>query len=299
MVPLVSAGYAASESARTTGVGAPLLRRVSMLIALLAPVLAFLIGTMVGTWIDHAAAAIPRHRPVRSLPACPSCDQPWRGIALAPVLGPLVARRCPECAAAITPLRPLTEVTTGLLFALLLWRAGLSAQFVGLAAFTVVLLVILRIDWQNHLIFQNTIVIGIVVALGYAAIGSPRPNALLWATVAAVSAATVFLFLYILGRILFRVRALGSGDILLAGLIGAMAGPETATAIFIGMFLSVFGGLAIVAYRVATKRAGSREGADYVADGPFLQAIRKRMRTDYIPYGAYLCAGTIITLLVR
>ena len=80
-----------------------------------------------------------------------------------PLLGPLLARHCPNCAQPITFFRPLTEVATGLLFALALWRAGLTVEFAALVTFTIVLVVILRIDWQNHLIFQNTIIAGIVL----------------------------------------------------------------------------------------------------------------------------------------
>ncbi len=244
---------------------------------MLATVLLFalvVVGLCVGTWIDAAAAAIPAHRSPWRLPACPECEAPWRGAALVPLLGPLLARRCPNCAQPITFFRPLTEVATGLLFALALWRAGLTVEFAALVTFTIVLLVILRIDWQNHLIFQNTIIAGILIALGYAAIASPEPRALLWATVASVGAALLFLFLYVLALVIYKRRALGFGDVLLAALIGAMAGQNAFLAIFIGMLLGAAGGLLLVALRVRTMR-------------------------DYIPYGAYLCAGTIIALLIR
>lgn len=235
--------------------------------------LLFLLGLVVGTWIDHAAAAIPAHRSVWRLPACPECAQPWRGVALVPLLGPLLARRCPRCATPIVALRPLTEGLTAILFVLALWRVGWSLELAAMLAFTVVLLLILRIDWQNHLIFQHTIVVGLLLALGYAAIGSREPNALIWSAAAAVAAAVFFLLLYFLAILLYRRRALGFGDVLLAALIGAMAGPSTVLALFIGMVLGAAGGLLLVALRVRTMR-------------------------DYIPYGAYLCAGTIITLLV-
>ncbi|MGN6699764.1 MAG: prepilin peptidase, partial [Thermomicrobiales bacterium] len=79
---------------------------------------------------------------------------------------------------------------------------------------------------------------------------------------------------YLLALAIYRRRALGFGDVLLAALIGAMAGPNVGVALIIGMFLGAVGGLALVALKVRTMR-------------------------DYIPYGAYLCAGTIIALLLR
>lgn len=235
---------------------------------------AALAGLCAGTWIDHAAAAIPARRGARSLPACPECRAPWRGLALLPIVGPLVARRCGNCAAPIGWLRPLTEATTALLFALALWRSGPTAEFAATAVFCVVLLVILRIDWRHHLIFQSTILTGLMIALAYAGIASRRADALLWSTVGAAGAAVLFLLLYFLALAIYKRRALGFGDVLLAALIGAMAGTDTIMALLIGMILGAAGGLLLVALRVRSMR-------------------------DYIPYGAYLCAGTIITLLVR
>lgn len=245
-----------------------------MLTTILLYLAASLIGLCAGTWIDHAASAIPAHRSLRSLPACPQCATPWRGLALIPLVGPLLARRCGECAAPIDWLRPLTEATTGILFALALWRSGPSVEFAATVVFSVVLLVILRIDWRHHLIFQNTILVGIMIALAYAGTASRRADALLWSSVGAIAAAALFLFLYGLALAIYKRRALGFGDVLLAALIGAMTGPDTAMALLIGMLLGAGGGLLLVALRVRTMR-------------------------DYIPYGAYLCAGTIITLLVR
>jgi prepilin signal peptidase PulO-like enzyme (type II secretory pathway) len=113
-----------------------------------------------------------------------------------------------------------------------------------------------------------------MIALAYAAIASRQPNALLFSSIGAVGAALLFLFLYGLALAIYKRRALGFGDVLLAALIGAMSGPDTVMALLIGMVLGAGGGLLLVALRVRTMR-------------------------DYIPYGAYLCAGTIITLLVR
>lgn len=233
----------------------------------------FVLGSLVGLWIDHAALAIPARRRILDLPRCPHCHRPWRGVALLPILGALVARRCSDCHEPIPRPRPFTEAVSGLLFALTYWRFGPTPRTVATLCFIGLLLLILRIDWTNHLIFPMTIYAGLLLALGYATIFPREPNALLWAVVGAVGAALAFLLLYTLALLLYRRRALGFGDVLLAALIGAMAGPNTARAVLLGMLLAAAGGLVLVALRVRTMR-------------------------DYIPYGAYLCAGTIVVLLV-
>jgi prepilin signal peptidase PulO-like enzyme (type II secretory pathway) len=241
----------------------------------------FVAGIVAGLFIDHAAAAIPNDRRLLAVPGCHKCGEPWRGVQLLPVLGPLLARSCTHCGEPISPLRPLTELATGVLFALAYWRHGPSAAFVFTCAAIAVLLVILRIDWRHHLIYPNTVMLGIVLAFGYAAIFSREPHSLLWSTVAAIVAAGLFLLFFFLGLGLQLVlprwqglsSPLGSGDIMLAAMMGAMTGPNAIYAVFYGMIFTVIGGLTIAIARTRTLRF-------------------------FVPLGAYLCASTIATLLI-
>jgi leader peptidase (prepilin peptidase)/N-methyltransferase len=149
-------------------------------------------------------------------------------------------------------------------------RYGFSFDGLRAAVFALALLLVLRIDWQNHLIFTITILPAILVALAFQAFSST--DELVWSAIAMVGAAVVFLVLFILALVIYGKRALGLGDIYLAGLIGAMTGESVVNAIILGMCLAAFGGL-------------------------FLILIRVRSRTDYIPYGAYLCLGAMIVVL--
>ena len=78
---------------------------------------------------------------------------------------------------------------------------------------------------------------------------------------------------YRLLRRLYGRPVLGSGDVLLAILIGAMAGRDTPRALFLGVVLA--GGLALVLLLLG--RAG---------------------RKDPLPYGSCLAAGAIAALLL-
>jgi leader peptidase (prepilin peptidase)/N-methyltransferase len=83
----------------------------------------------------------------------------------------------------------------------------------------------------------------------------------------------VFALFFALAMLIYRQQALGFGDILLAVLIGTMTGIHSILpALFAGMFLAAVGGLLLIAIGIRTRR-------------------------DYIPYGAYLCAGTILVLI--
>lgn len=164
-----------------------------------------------------------------------------------------------------------SDLAATAIVAIALWRHGLSLDGLRASVFALVLLLILRIDWQNHLIFTITILPAIVVALVFQGIGSA--DDLIAASIAMAVAGLVFLLLFILALVIYGKRALGLGDIWLAALIGAMAAGDTFAAIFLGMFLAAFGGL-------------------------FLILIRVRKRTDYIPYGAYLCLGAMVVVLL-
>lgn len=237
---------------------------------------AFAVGVVAGRRIDSAVTAIPAGLPWAGRPACAACGRPWHGLARLPLAGPLLARRCYNCGASISRALPLTEAATGALFALATIRRGVGvAALVDAAAaalFIALLLVIARIDWRHQLIFDRTIGWGLLAAFGHAAILSPRPCALIWAAGAAVGAAGLFLGLYLLALVIYRRRALGLGDVLLAGLVGAMTGPDAPLALFVGMVLAATSGLALV-------------------------ALRRRRRQDYLSYGSYLCAGAIAALL--
>lgn len=164
-----------------------------------------------------------------------------------------------------------TEVAAALLIGGSLWIHGLTLSGLAASVFTVVLLLILRIDWQHHLIFSIVMIVAALIAFAVQALFGV--DDLIIAAVAAVGAAAVFLILFCVALLIYGKRALGFGDIYLAFVIGAMTGIGAPGALLIGMFLAAAGGL-------------------------FLIAIRVRSKSDYIPYGAYLCVGAIIVLLI-
>lgn len=164
-----------------------------------------------------------------------------------------------------------TQVGSAVLVATALALHGFSFSAIETIVLSMVLLTILRIDWQHHSIYIITIWPGILLALTFAVLHSP--SRLISASVAGAMAAFVFLLLFFLAIAIYRKRALGFGDVLLAGLIGTMVGIEWVThAIMLGMVLAAVGGL-------------------------FLVAIRVKKRTDYIPYGAYLSLGALVVVL--
>jgi leader peptidase (prepilin peptidase) / N-methyltransferase len=164
-----------------------------------------------------------------------------------------------------------TQLGAGLLAAIALILHGFTFSALETTVLSMVLLTILRIDWQHHSIYVITIWPGMLLALLFSLVHSP--SHLLSASVAGALAAFVFLLLFFLAIAIYRKRALGFGDVLLAGLIGTMVGLQWVThAILLGMILAALGGI-------------------------FLVLIKVKSRTDYIPYGAYLSLGALVVVL--
>lgn len=232
-------------------------------------IFAGIVGAFAGSLIHAAATRLPADLDPVGPPLCPECSahQPSRALI------PGWARPCANCGASDHRQRWATEAAATVLAVVAIATYHLTLMGIGVALFSFLLLLILRIDWQHHLIFTITIVPGIVLALALAMLRSPR--ALMSAGIAGLGAGLLFALFFALAILIYRKQALGFGDILLAVLIGTMTGVHAIIpALFVGMLFAAVGGLILV-------------------------LIGVRSRRDYIPYGAYLCAGTILTLLVR
>lgn len=238
------------------------------------PSLAFIVlagglGLVAGALVDRVAV---RWRPptvvAAAMGAVAAGEAGW--LSWLPVAGwlrPLLAGQ----AVKLTLMRAATEVIGALAFAALAALALTTAdpgplRLLLRAALITDLLLILRIDWQYHLIQDWTILTGVVLALAAAA--STSTGALIGAVLAGLGAALVFFLFYLLARVIYRQAALGFGDVLLAGLIGVAVGPA-------GVFGTLFWGMVLASL-----------------GGLLISLLRRSLRT-YFAYGSYLAAVTI------
>ena len=231
-------------------------------------IIAGILGAFAGSLIHAAAVRLPAGLNAVGVPVCPECG----AFEPAQALIPGWSGACSGCGARQHRLRWATEAAAAILVMASIAVHGLTMIGLAIAVFNLMLLLILRIDWQHHLIFTTTIAPGIVLALAFAVLQSP--SVLISATVAGVGAGLLFGLFFALAMFIYKQEALGFGDILLAVLIGTMTGIHSLLpALLLGMFLAAAGGLLLI-------------------------AIGRRTRRDYIPYGAYLCAGTMFVLIV-
>lgn len=256
----------------------PLPPAFALLVYLLVALTGLAAGAGVNAIADHIAG--DEEPPWRG-GECAACHTPLPSRRFVPVVGwLLIGRRCPACGAAVSMRRPLVEVTLALAFPLLLahvlapavhTRVQPGVLFALDALVATVLALVFVIDLEHHLIL-DIITYPTAVTLVALALLLDR-KALAGMAVGAVVAGGLFLLLYGLGFLLYRVEALGFGDVKLAALIGMVVGwPGIMGALGLGAF---FGFAVAIA----------------------LLGLGRVTRESYIPFGTFLSLGAVLALL--
>lgn len=231
-------------------------------------------GLAAGALVTLVARALPARERLIARPICAAqgCDLPWT--AASQTLRAIgLSRVCRMCGAGPARGDVLLELATAVMFGALTLRWPFGMALAIHAAFATLLMVILAIDLRHRQVYLVLGYGGIALALLAAPFG--LSGSWLSAIVGGMVGGIGFGGLYVLGRIVYRGgEPLGAGDIMIAALLGAMAGfPGVFTALLVGIFA---GGIAAV---VILATGGSRK--------------------VFMPYGPALCLGGLWVMLVR
>ncbi|MBI4743867.1 MAG: prepilin peptidase [Actinobacteria bacterium] len=237
-----------------------------------------LLGFTVGSFLNVCIYRIPRNESLLFPQShCPNCQNPikiWDNI---PLLSYLILKgRCRVCKNKISIIYPFTELLTGILYFALFIKFGLSLRFF-LSIFFVSSLIIIGFIDLKHKIIPNRLIIPLIIAsfiflillfLGKKSgvlplVGNQKPVYSIYGFLAAGG------FLLIIAMI--KEGGMGGGDIKLAGFMGIFLGFYVGIALFIGF---IVGGIT----------------------GIFLIILNKKTRKDLIPFGPYLCFGSLISI---
>ena len=161
---------------------------------------------------------------------------------------------------------PLVETTTGILFGFLYWKFGLGAELGIALVYASILLAITVIDLEHQLILNVVVFPALPLALGLSLLW-PDPTILRASLGLVVGTAAVSL-----PFLIYRQR-MGMGDVKLGGLIGLMVGYPH---VLVALLLAVIGGGLIAS---------------------LLLVLRIKGRKDAIPFGPFMAAAALITLL--
>jgi leader peptidase (prepilin peptidase)/N-methyltransferase len=237
-----------------------------------------LLGLAVGSFLNVAIYRVPIRQSVMT-PAshCPSCHHPIRNRHNVPVLGWLMLRgRCADCRAPISIRYPLVELTTCLLFvavALQLHQLHSLAALPAYLYFSAMGITLALIDFDVHRL-PNSIVLPsypvLALALTLTAVFQDQPEALVRAGIGGLA----LFILYFLMAFAYPA-GMGMGDVKLAGIVGAMTGFLSFSALLVGAFSAfLIGGLV---------------GASVLATG-------RGTRKSRIPFGPFMILGAFVAV---
>lgn len=224
------------------------------------------LGMAAALWITcraFASGELPEMQP-----ACPYCPGEFTTSAWLPVYGSFA--RCTNCRRTMGYGRLALELGLGAAFAIAAIRIDSTKTLIEIVLFSIPLVAIMLIDLWTGAVFRNLAIFGIALGLLLAAIDG-------WATFK--DAATgAFVGIALFGVAMLAMRKLlpainlapvGGGDVLVAGMIGAMARwPGVILALFAGVLLAGIGAAVIL-------------------------SARRNDRAAVIPFGPFLCAAAI------
>lgn len=220
--------------------------------------LAFAFGLVVGSFLNVCIYRIPAKQSVVLPPSrCPGCGRRLGAAELLPVVSYLWQRaKCRQCGSVISRRYPLVELSTGILFAVLLSRFGWP-EMIFQAIFYSILLVIFFVD-LDHQIIPNRLVL---LLLGLAAVAGPAGTELPWrdALLGALLGGGLFFLLAVVSR-----GGMGGGDIKLVFVLGLWFGWAQ---LLLLMFLAFFAGGAVGGALLLLGKKGRKDGIPF---GPFL-----------------------------
>lgn len=204
--------------------------------------------------------------------ACPHCRHQITALENVPVLSYLALRgKCRECKASISARYPAIELLTGILSALLVWRFG--AGFTGLAVlvFAWLLIAMTFIDADTQLLPDDLTLpllwLGLLVNVNGTFV--PLPDAVVGAVLGYLSLWLVYwAFKLVTGK-----EGMGYGDFKLLAALGAWLGWKMLPIII--LMSSMVGAVVGIA----------------------LIVLAKRGRDIPMPFGPYLAAAGMLTLL--
>jgi len=236
-----------------------------------------ILGTCIGSFLNVVIDRLPASKSLLYPPSgCDACQYRLSWLDLFPVFSYLFLRgRCRYCQAKI-PMRIFwVELGTGLLTAFLFWHFGWKPMLLVNIVYCSVLIVIAIIDLKHQLILNKIVFPAAVVALivNFFIPELFKENNLLFGLLGGAFGFVFLALAAIFSLLIFKKEGMGMGDVKMAAMIGLMVGfPNVIVALFGGILL---GGLTAI----------------------FLVIFKKKSRTDIIPFGTFLSAGTIITSL--
>ncbi len=228
----------------------------------------FLFGIVLGSFLNVCITRIPEGLSiVRPGSRCPRCETPIRPYDNVPILGWIWLRgKCRSCGSPISPMYPLVELLTGLLFVACYLSFGLGPATLKWIVFSCLIVVLTITDLRVRLLPDVVNWPGFAMGLVFAAFVPlndrtmlslagrfgllPPPQAIQGILDALLGAAFGSFLLWGFGALYKLARGhegMGLGDVKMMAMVGAFLGLRwTFWTILVGTFLGSIIGVAVV-----------------------------------------------------
>jgi leader peptidase (prepilin peptidase)/N-methyltransferase len=219
-------------------------------------IFSLIIGIIIGSFLNVCIYRIPKKIKVYDgFSVCPVCNTRLRPADLVPVVSYFILKRkCRYCKCRISPIYPVVELLTGLLFAA-------AFIFYGICLNTLIIWVLSSVLTVASFIDINSLEIPDGVSLWVAALGIISffaPGLPWWERILGMFAASLPLFIIFL---ISKGGAMGMGDIKLMSAAGLILGYKLS--LFALFSAAVFGSI-IGVILIASKKKGRKEAIPFV-----------------------------------
>ncbi|PKM82040.1 MAG: prepilin peptidase [Firmicutes bacterium HGW-Firmicutes-14] len=225
----------------------------------------FLLGLCIGSFLNVVIYRLPAGGSVsRPRSYCPGCGTTLKWYNLIPLASFLVqGGKCASCKAKISPRYFFVELLTGVLFLMIYKYYGISWQALSYWTFTAILIAVSFIDLDHRIIPNRVTAFGAVTGALFALKTGVTPS-----LAGFVLGGGLLLALAVLSR-----GNMGGGDVKLAAVMGLFLGWKLLIpALLWGFLLGAVVGVSLI-------------------------VLGKAGRKSHIPFGPFLAAGSVISLL--
>jgi len=234
-------------------------------------VFVFCFGLVIGSFLNVCIVRIPGHKSI-VLPssACPKCGAKIRPYDNIPVVSwLLLGGKCRDCKTKISPIYPLVELLTALLFWGCYRAFGFTVDALKWAAFSAIVIVLVFTDLRDRILPDVVNYTGFLIGLALSLVLQPADGTAAWlarhifdfpAPVRLLSLADALFgaaigagLLWAVSEIYFRLRGregMGMGDVKMMLMVGSFLGiKRTLLTIFAGSLLGSLLGIAFILSR--------------------------------------------------
>jgi leader peptidase (prepilin peptidase) / N-methyltransferase len=230
----------------------------------------FILGLLIGSFLNVCIYRIPRNESISYPPShCGSCGKNIKGYDLIPVISyTLLKGKCRYCKEKISIRYPAIEVLTAILFSAVYIKYGLSFELLKYITLTALLVVISMIDLETTDVYFKTILFGLITGIIFIVFGYylSEISVMNYLVAGLIGGSVIALIIVI-------TKGMGWGDAEICLVCGLYLGlRNTIVMLLFAFILGAVIGLALI-------------------------VLKKKSRKDYIPFGPFIAAAAIFSIL--